>query len=79
MFFIDRIHNPVTEFVGDNHNHNLLLGLECDAMIFLKCLFTAPSGSSDGATAGAKTSGSIKYRFCIALVDADKNQAVFIF
>ena len=47
-------------------------------MISFQRFYTAPSGPEDRAASCAQTSGGLQYRFRITLIDADKDQGVFV-
>ena len=78
MFFVDGIHDPVAQFIGDNDDDDFLLGLKRDTMIGFQCFHTAPSGPEDCAASRAQISGSIQYVFGVTLIDADKDQGVAV-
>lgn len=79
MFFINRIHDFVPQLVGDDDCYDLLFRLQGDTVIFFQCSSPAPSGAQNGASACPKASGGVKDGFRIALIDADQDQAVFVF
>ena len=79
VFFVDGVHDLVAQVIGDDDGDDLFFGLEGDAVISLQRFYAAPSGPEDRAASCAQASGGLQYRFRITLIDADKDQGVFVF